>query len=307
MRVLITGIVGSLAQLVADALIAQGHQVFGVDYRKKPELLRPEITFVRANYNKTRIEDVFRKHQPEAVLHLGRVGNLKETSNKRFDLNVVGSAKIMELCVKYNAKRLLVLSTFHIYGAHPANHIRISEEEPLRAVQNFPQLMDAVQLDTMATTWVYKHRKLRTIVLRPCNVVGPRINNAISNYLRAPTHLSVLGFNPMWQFVHERDMVSALLKALESDAIGVFNVAGSGEIPIQDAQDSVGGRTLVVPGLVADFLLRVRGRVGKALPPYLLDFFKYPCVVSDQKFRSEVGYAPQVSLRETLRSVAGVA
>ena len=54
----------------------------------------------RANYNKTGIEDVFKRHRFDAVLHLGRVGNLKESIGKRFDLNVVGSQKIMNLCVQ---------------------------------------------------------------------------------------------------------------------------------------------------------------------------------------------------------------
>ena len=42
-----------------------------------------------------RIADVFRRHKPQVVLHLGRVGNLRVSKDKRFDLNVVGSAKII--------------------------------------------------------------------------------------------------------------------------------------------------------------------------------------------------------------------
>ncbi len=303
-RILITGIAGGLAQLVADALLARGHEIIGVDYRDRPEGLRDDIVFYQANYNKTGIEDVFRRHPPRAVLHLGRVGNLKMTTGKRFDLNVVGSTKVLEQCLKHDVRKLVVLSTFHIYGAHPQNHIPISEQEPLRAGQSFPQLADAVQLDNQATQWVYQHRKLRTVVLRPCNVLGSHVHNAISQYFRQPTKIYLAGYNPMWQFVHEADMVRAIVLAYGDDKVGVYNVAGAGEVPIATALALAGGTVLPVPAPVASAYLRLRAGFGPALPPYLLDFLKYPCVISDARFRADFGYAPEVGLVHTIKTSA---
>ncbi len=301
-RWLITGMAGGLARLVGEALLERGDEVVGVDYREAPPGLPSAIPFYRANYNKTRIEDVFRRHEPERVLHLGRVGNLKVKANKRFDLNVVGSAKVMELSLKYGVKRLLVLSTFHIYGAHPQNHIPISEDEPLRAGQTFPQLADAVQLDNQAVTWVFRHRTLKTVVLRPCNVVGPHVHNAISTFLRQPTLISLLGYSPIWQFIHERDMLRAVLAAADGEATGVFNVAGSGEIPLVSALELTQKRVLFVPGLLASAFLKVSGSVAATFPSYLLDFFRYPCVINDAPFRKAFGWAPQVGIAETVSS-----
>ena len=246
------------------------------------------------------IEDVFRKHEPSQVLHLGRVGNLKTRAKKRFDLNVMGSAKIMELSLKYAVERLIVLSTFHIYGAHQHNHIPIFEEEPLRAGQNFPQLADAVQSDNQAAMWTYRHRKIKITVLRPCNVVGPHIQNAISNYMRQPLVTYMLGYSPMWQFIHEQDMVDALLLALNKGTPGIFNVAGSGEIPLLDALKLTGARLFPVPTFLARAVLKA-GR-SRTIPPYFLDFLRYPCVISDAKFKAEFGFTAKVGLIETLRS-----
>jgi len=118
--ILITGFAGGLAQRTARLLLEKGREVVGVDYRPAPPL--PGVTLYRASYNKTAIEDVFRRHSVESVLHLGRVGNLSEAMEKRFELNVVGTQKIMNLCLAHGVKSLVVLSTFHIYGAHPKNH-----------------------------------------------------------------------------------------------------------------------------------------------------------------------------------------
>lgn len=300
MRVLITGMSGSLAALCAERLLEEGHEVVGVDYRPRPGGLRKGIEFYRANYNKRLIEDVFRRRPPHRVLHLGRVGNLKTHKDKRFDLNVVGSAKIHELCLKHGVERLVVLSTFHIYGADPANHIPIYEEDPLRATQRFPQLMDAVQLDNLATTWVYRYPQVQTVVLRPCNIVGPNLRNAISMYLRQRTVAYLLGFSPMWQFIHETDMVRALMLALHGTEVGAFNVAGDGEISLIDALRCTGRRAVPVPASVAEVLLTLGGR--RVIPPYFLDFLKYPCVISDARFRQTFGYRPAVGVVETLRS-----
>lgn len=292
MKVLVTGIAGSLARLCADKLIEQGHEVIGVDYRNA-EGIRKDVRFYRANYNKTKIEDIFRKHTPQLVLHLGRVGNLKESANKRFDLNVIGSAKVMELCVKYDVPRLVVLSTFHIYGAHPHNHIPIHEEEPLRAGQRFPQLADAVQLDNQASQWVFRHPKTTTIVLRPTNIVGPHIKNAISSYLRRSRLYMLLGFDPMWQFVHELDMVNAIMLATQKGAAGIYNVVGAGEMPISEALHLTGKPVLPLPGIFAPPIWSLT---------YLVDFFRYACVISDEKFRATFGYKAEVGLADTVRS-----
>lgn len=298
--ILITGISGSLAHLCAERLLEEGHDVVGVDYRRRRPGMRRTIQFYRANYNKRIIADVFKRHRPDVVLHLGRVGNLKTHANKRFDLNVVGSAKIMGLCSQYQVKRVVVLSTFHIYGAHPANHIPIFEDEPLRAAHTFPQLADAVQLDNQALTFAYRYRQLNTAIIRPTNIVGPNISNAISSYLRQKTQAYLLGYSPMWQFIHEFDMVDALLRCLNSDAVGVFNLSGAGEMPLIEALRLTGSRLVPVPNAVASMALKVTGRWS--IPEYFLDFMKYPCIISDQKFRDTFDYQPTVGLREAITS-----
>ena len=305
---LITGIAGSLARLVGRRLCDAGHDIVGVDYR--PVTADPGFpaTLYRANYNKTRIEDIFRRHHPDLVLHLGRVGNLKMRTGKRFDLNVVGSSKVMSLCRKYQVKRLLVLSTFHIYGAHPHNHTPIYEDEPLRAGTGFPQLGDAIQLDNQAVMWVYRHPEVKTVVLRPCNVVGPQIKNAISSFLRQEVKPLMMGFNPMVQFIHQDDLVAAILAAADldrADAVGVFNLAGKNTLPWREALELCGGTLVPVPADLAALALKVLRIFTPALPPYMINFTKYPCVISRQALSETFGWEPGVGDAEAILSTAG--
>lgn len=299
---LITGITGGLAQLVGAELAKRNFKIVGVDYRPLKNILGYPAEIYQANYNKTRIADIFRRHRPSCVLHLGRVGNLKERMGKRFDLNVVGSGKIMELCVKHEVQRLLILSTFHIYGAHPHNHIPIYEEEPLRAGPQFPQIADAIQLDNMATTWIWRHPEVKTVLLRPCNVVGPNIKNAISRFLRQRFLPVILGFDPMTQFIHESDLKEALVATTETQDVGVYNVAGISPIPWREALSLAPGQIVPVPSTLASLYLSMGRSLGTSLPPYLVNFQKYPCVVATDAIRSTFGWEPRVSEVDAIRS-----
>ena len=299
---LITGMGGGLAQMVGAELAQRGYEVVGVDYRPIHDKLSYEATLYQANYNKTLIEDIFRRHHPTHVLHLGRVGNLKVRMGKRFDLNVMGSAKVMELCRKYETRRLVVLSTFHIYGAHPHNHTPIYEHEPLRAGSAFPQIADAIQLDSQAAIWVYQHPEVQTVLLRPCNVVGPGITNAMSRFLRQSSVPVMIGFNPMVQFIHERDMVSAIMAVTEAEPVGVFNVAGRSPIPWREALDLSGARQIPIPANLASLILKVRGVFKPVLPSYLINFTKYPCVISRQALCETFGWEPEVGDAEAILS-----
>jgi UDP-glucose 4-epimerase len=294
--ILITGFAGGLARRVAQRLVAAGQDVVGVDYREAKPL--PGVTLHRASYDKTAIEDVFRKHAIATVLHLGRVGNLSKRVERRFELNVVGTQKIMKLCLDYKVKSLVVLSTFHIYGAHPLNHTPISEDDPLRAGYEFPEIADAIQLDNMAMASVYKHPEVRVVVLRPVNVVGPTIRNSLCSLLRLPRVPYLAGFNPMTQFIHEDDLASAILAAMRHEARGVFNVAGGDPVPWRSALEIAGAKAFPIPSSLVKLSLRALS----TFPEHLVDFFKFPCVLTDRSFRQTFGWESEVDTRRALQS-----
>jgi UDP-glucose 4-epimerase len=302
--VLVTGFAGGLAQRVAETLVARGDEVVGVDYRPVRTLEGPlaNVPIHHAQYHKTAIEDVFRTRPFDAVLHLGRVGNLREDVSKRFDLNVTGSKKLLDLCLQHRVKSLVVLSTFHIYGASPRNHVPISEEDLVQAGTEFPQIADAIQLDSMASLWVFKHPEVRTVVLRPTNVVGPTVHNTISSFLRLPVVPHIVGFNPMTQFVHERDLADAIVAGLDGGARGVFNVAGPAVLPWRTALEIAEARSFPLPETVAAAYMTFAG-----FPRYLLNFYKYPCVITDAAFRKAFDWRARVDMRTTLVSTVAEA
>jgi UDP-glucose 4-epimerase len=57
----------------------------------------------------------------------------------------------------------------------------------------------------------------------------------------------------------------------------------------------VGAKTFPLPSPIAAGVLRARG-----FPAYLVNFYKYPCVIGDDAFRRTYGWSPRVGTKETL-------
>jgi UDP-glucose 4-epimerase len=116
--------------------------------------------------------------------------------------------------------------------------------------------------------------------------------------------VTVLGFDPMVQLIHEDDVARALVLALKPGLRGVFNVTGPGEVPLSAVLHALGRRPIPVPHPLVRPLLRraFRARLT-SFPPEEIDHVQYLCVVDGSRFVREAGWAPQHTLRGTIRSV----
>jgi UDP-glucose 4-epimerase len=140
-------------------------------------------------------------------------------------------------------------------------------------------------------------------VLRPTNVIGPEIHNTMSNFLRNRRVPYLAGFNPMTQFLHEDDLAEAIVTATESSTPGIFNLAGQTAVPWRTALDLCEALSFPLPPLLVSLYMSA----FSGLPQYLVNFFKYPCVISDRAFRGAFAWEPRISIRETLWSTVAAA
>ena len=300
--VVVTGIAGNLGRALAKQLHLET-QVIGVDRRPFPD--RPkDVEHHQLDLRKARVEDLFRRRRPAALIHLGISHDPRMPFSEAHNFNVVGTQKILDACVRHGVKKVVVLSSANVYGPLPNNSNFLAEETPLMAADRFTGVRDLIELDMYAQSFVWRHPGVETAILRPCNIVGPTVRNAPSNYLRLQRPATVMGFDPMVQLIHEDDVAGALMLALRPGARGVYNVVGPGEVPLSAVLRELGREPLPLP----DFLLRpALRRLFKAglvsFPPEELDHLQYLCVVDGSRAARELGWSPRFSLRETIRSV----
>ena len=89
-------------------------------------------------------------------------------------------------------------------------------------------------------------------LLRFANVLGDDIDTPFATALRRPVVPEIFGFDPRVQFVHEDDVVGALMYATTNDVPGVYNVAGDGNLPWSEVCAIVGKRRVSPAVLLHD-------------------------------------------------------
>jgi UDP-glucose 4-epimerase len=301
--VLVTGISGNLGRCLAKLLHTETH-VVGLD--RRPFAGKPkDIDHYPVDIRKTRAEEPFRRHRIEALVHLGIMHDPRMPFTEAHSFNVIGTQKILERCVRHGVKKVVVLSSANVYGPLPGNSNFLPEETPLMAADRYSDVRDLIELDMYAQSFMWRHPEVETVILRPVNIVGPTVRNAPSNYLRIERPITVMGFDPMVQLVHEEDVCRALVLSLRPGARGVYHVTGSGEVPVSAALRELGRRPVPVPHFLVRPLLRRLFQSGlSSFPPEEVDHIQYLCMVDGSRAERELGFSPRHSLRETIRSVA---
>src|SRR2546428_2694061 len=234
-----------------------------------------------AALRRRKFEDVSRTERPDALVHHGFVRHFRSDPRVRHEVNVLGTKRVLEYAIAYGVKRVVVLSSSYVYGALPDNPFYLNEDFPLNVSRTYPEVRDRAEVAPLATAFLWRHPEVTTTILRPVNTLGYYTNSAIRRYLSARYVPTILGFNPMTQFIHEEDVAEAVALALQSGTHGVFNVVGPGAVPLQVAIRETGGTAVPIPGpggpAVIDTLFRLGGYPS---PPGAFRFLQHPLALA---------------------------
>jgi len=296
--VLVTGAAGSLARRVIGRLHGPC-RVIAVDFRQKVET-DAGIPSYRVEYHKRGFEDVFLAHPIDAVIHIGRFFPHEKTRDLRYNANVLGTKHLLDLARKYGVGQVLIHSTYFVYGASPYNPALLDEDAPLKASEVTQDLVDAVEVESLANIYLWKYPQLNITILRPCNVLGPGVRNSMSLLLSRRLAPVLVGFAPLMQFLHVEDMAAAIECAFQGNRPGIYNVAPEDYVPYPQAVEECGCRKLPIPS-IPPLLPRAISRTlnwNAFFPPYLVNYFKYPVILDGRLFRATFGWKPKRTLND---------
>jgi UDP-glucose 4-epimerase len=303
-RYLITGGSGYIGTRLVERLAAQEdtERIVICDVRP-PRSQRTSVEFVELDVrDAARAREVVERERPDALLHLAFVLNPIHDEGLMYEIDVNGTHNVLEAASVAGVGQVLVTSSTVAYGAFPDNPVPITEEQPVRGVAAFEYARDKTESDRLCQLWALRHPERTMTIVRPCIVLGPNVDNYLVRlWSKAPFQPDFGNLDrQLIQFVHEDDLVDALVGLLEGGRAGAYNVAGDGTMTMRECAERIDLRIRRLPLRFARVLGAITWRLrASETPPGQIAFALHPWVVSNEKVKEILSWQPRHTSRET--------
>lgn len=250
--------------------------------------------------------DALTEEPVDALFHLAfRLGRGRNGALAH-ELEVAGTINVLAATSRLGLPRLIIPSLTAAYGPRPDHPAHITEDAPLHGVATSRYVRDKLELERQVQTFASAHPDTRVFVLRFAPIVGPHMDNPVVRLLSAPMVPTVLGYDPLWQAVHEEDAVRALMCTLEAPEAGTFNIVGKGVMPFSSLARRAGAVPFPVPRGLLNTAVRVFDTMGAAtvhLP--MLGFLRYAIIADGHRAAEKLGFVPEYETGEAAASIRG--
>ena len=304
MRYVITGGSGYIGSRLIEILGEREgtERIVNLDLRP-PARPRPLESFVRTDVRDfAAIRALLEREQPDALVHLAFVLNPMRDEARMYDIDVNGTATVLQAAAEVGVAHVLVTSSATAYGAFPDNPKPIAEDWPVRGQPDFSYARDKAEADRLCQLWALQHPDRVMTIVRPCIVFGPNVDNYISRTWANSAFMPVLdGVEQEFQLVHEDDVVSAVIGLLDAKAEGAFNVAGDGTMTWKESAEMIGQKTRAISMRAASRMSAIAWALHVPrveAPPGNLNFIRYAWLVSNEKLKTEIDWQPSADTRE---------
>lgn len=297
-RVLITGAAGWTGGTLARRLEQDTNlEVFAVDDRS------PKVEFAshfeQLPLDRLTLARYVLEVEPNVVFHLHSVHPSSVQGQSRdAEERIVGSLALFGAIERLQTVRtVIVKSDTAFYGSSPRNPSVLKESaKPHGSLTRFER--NLMEMEKFIGETSKRHQHIGVTVLRFAPIFGPSVGNPISMYLRMRAVPTLLGFDPRMQFIHETDVVEALVHASSADTRGTFNVAADGQMFLSRVLRLGKRISQPLPSKLFDKALTGLQRANIAIPDDLRDLLRYGRVASTSAMRSTLGFSPAYSQRQ---------
>jgi UDP-glucose 4-epimerase len=296
LRVAVTGASGDFGKLLLPLLEKDPavESVLVLDVARpegdKVEYHRVDLTRHDAE---SELTEALAERPVDAFYHLAFLFGRVRNGSLAHELEVMGTLNVLAAVGRARIPRLVVPSLTAVYGARGQHPALLREETPLLGCPHSRFVSDKVQVEGQVRTFRERHPDTRVLVLRFAPILGPTVNNPATRMLKRPVVPTLMGFDPLWQAIHEEDAARALHRALTTEAAGEYNIVGQGVLPLSGLVRQAGGQPLPLPGPLFRAALHALGAVGAGgLPVALLDYIHYSWVADGERAETALGFIP---------------
>lgn len=278
--------------------------------RAAPETARDKTLVDAVNLvdegSEARLADALSTHDVETVVHLAFRSAPRPDPTASHELESLGTLRLVNACRRSHVRRVLMWSQTLLYGAHATNPNFLTERHPLRARTRDLFFADKIDAEQEVLRFGRPGSGRSALVLRAAPILGPSVENYLTRYLSHQAVPTVLGFDPLWQLLHEQDAVDAFRLALGREVSGALNIASHGVLPLSKIIRLAGRRRLPLPRTLADLAIGALWTLRSSeAPPSFLDYLQYVCVADTERSRRTLGFVPRHTLKDAITGFAG--
>jgi UDP-glucose 4-epimerase len=250
------------------------------------------------------LADALGEHPVDVLYHLAFLHGRVRNGSLAHEVEVIGSMRVLAAAGAAQVRRLVVSSTTALYGARPNLPALVREEQPLAGVPHSRFVQDKIEVEREVRQFRERHPEIPVLVLRFAPVLGPSVDNPATRLLSRRVVPTLLGFDPLWQAIHEDDAAEALHLALVGETSGALNVVADGVLAFSGLVHEAGGHPLPLPLPVARAAMRTLNAAGASTaPPNLLDYLRYSWVADGAKAKAALQFVPRHNVLDAARSL----
>jgi UDP-glucose 4-epimerase len=289
-RVLITGLGTFWGGRVAQALEHDPsvEVIVGLD-TKEPEVELERTEYVRSDENYSILSRIVKATKVDTIVHTFLVvDSTQMRARTMHEINVIGTMNLFAAASapRSTVREVVVKSSSHVYGTAPEDPVWFSEETPRVHPPRTMVERNLQEVEGYVRDFAEDNPHVNVALLRFSNVLGADIITPISRALSLPVVPSIFGYDPRLQFVHEDDVIRAILFVLEHHLPGIYNVAGDGLLPWTEVARIAGKRTVPMPPLATGMATWPLRRLGLVeMPDELIALLKYGRGIDNRRLK----------------------
>lgn len=310
-RVVVVGVNTILGELLLQRLEKDPkvEQFWAIDLHAPKKKKLKKLQFIKMDLiepgSDAKLAEKLKEIGATVLVHCALKNNPTLNWPHAHELEVIGTLNMVSAAKAAQVRKFVFCSTTAVYGASPKNPNYIDEAHPLDPHPDAHFVRDKVEAEKQVARLRYDAPEMLVTVLRFCLIVGPQSKNYFTELFRRPIVPTLLGYDPLMQFIHEKDAGDALAKTVAEDFSGIFNIVGKGVIPLSYALREAGKFGMPVAPFVAYPLIQVLWNLQLvAVPGRLLDYFRYLWVADGEKAKNLMGFEPRLSSKDAFLDFA---
>ena len=234
MKILVTGGAGFIGSYIVENLKEAHHEIVIVDRNdsNRSYFEQKDVTYYTYDIHDTRLESIFIKEQPEAIIHLAaQISVTASMENPVNDMKVngYGTIKLLQLATKYHVRKFIYASSAAVYGV--PKYLPMDETHPVTPI-SFYGLSKAVGEQYMH---LYQDiYELDFCILRFANVYGPGqslhgeagVISIFNHLMQNNLPLTIYGDGEQTRdFIFVKDIADACVRTLDLQGSHTINIS----------------------------------------------------------------------------------